>query len=54
MEKDLSQALTRGEFEVHYQPQINMRSRRVDGFEALVRWRLPQARHGSRPANSFR
>jgi diguanylate cyclase (GGDEF)-like protein len=41
IEADLRMALIRGEFEVHYQPQIGMRSRRIDGFEALVRWRCP-------------
>ena len=42
MESDLRLALVRGEFEVHYQPQVGMRSRRVDGFEALLRWRCPR------------
>jgi EAL domain-containing protein (putative c-di-GMP-specific phosphodiesterase class I) len=27
---------------VHYQPQIGMSPRRIDGFEALVRWRSPE------------
>lgn len=34
----LQQALTNGEFSVHYQPQIELLSGRVIGFEALLRW----------------
>ena len=32
-------ALARGEFEVHYQPIVDIRSERVCGYEALTRWR---------------
>jgi EAL domain-containing protein (putative c-di-GMP-specific phosphodiesterase class I) len=42
MEADLRLALAHGEFEVHYQPQISMQTRRSDGCEALLRWRCPQ------------
>ncbi|MEF0863518.1 EAL domain-containing protein, partial [Rhizobium sp. BR 318] len=35
-------ALERNEFELHYQPLINLRSRRVTGCEALLRWRSPE------------
>ena len=38
----LKQALERGEFELYYQPKVNMRTRRVVGAEALVRWQHPQ------------
>lgn len=37
----LQDALARGEFEVHYQTLVNLRSRRVSTCEALVRWRHP-------------
>ncbi len=39
LERDLRNALARGEFELHYQPQVDIRTRRVIGAEALLRWR---------------
>jgi diguanylate cyclase (GGDEF)-like protein len=44
-------ALERGEFVLHYQPKIGMRSRRITGVEALVRWNHP--RQGMLPPPSF-
>jgi diguanylate cyclase (GGDEF)-like protein len=41
LEIDLRHALQRGEFELHYQPFINISTGLVCGFEALVRWRHP-------------
>jgi diguanylate cyclase (GGDEF)-like protein len=41
LEIDLRRALTLGEFMLVYQPQFNLRSRTVTGFEALLRWRSP-------------
>jgi diguanylate cyclase (GGDEF)-like protein/PAS domain S-box-containing protein len=41
LEADLRRALERGEFELHFQPIVTMRTRRIAGFEALVRWRHP-------------
>ncbi len=43
--------LKQDEFELHYQPKINMASGRVLGFEALLRWNHPQ--HGLRFPDSF-
>jgi EAL domain-containing protein (putative c-di-GMP-specific phosphodiesterase class I)/AmiR/NasT family two-component response regulator len=39
---DLPQALKRGEFNLVYQPRINLRSRHVASAEALIRWQHPQ------------
>jgi diguanylate cyclase (GGDEF)-like protein/PAS domain S-box-containing protein len=40
-EIQLKQAVQRGEFVLHYQPQIEIPSRRIAGVEALVRWQHP-------------
>jgi predicted signal transduction protein with EAL and GGDEF domain len=39
LERDLALALERGEFEIHYQPILNLRRQAFSGFEALLRWR---------------
>ena len=41
LEMDLSRAITGGELRVHYQPVVDLASRAVLGFEALVRWEHP-------------
>ena len=38
-ERDLQRGLAANEFEMHYQPLIDMKSGCVAGFEALMRWR---------------
>jgi diguanylate cyclase (GGDEF)-like protein len=38
----LRHALDRNEFELHYQPKIDMLDRQVCGVEALLRWQHPQ------------
>jgi diguanylate cyclase (GGDEF)-like protein len=42
LELDIRKALTNGEFELHYQAQVNLADDRITGFEALIRWRHPQ------------
>jgi diguanylate cyclase len=42
LENDLRHALERRELELHYQPKVDVRSGKVIGMEALVRWRHPQ------------
>ncbi|HMM57391.1 MAG TPA: PAS domain S-box protein [Rudaea sp.] len=42
LETDLRFAVERGEFRIFHQPIVDLRSGRVQGFEALVRWEHPQ------------
>jgi diguanylate cyclase (GGDEF)-like protein len=42
MENDLRTALKNDEFEVYYQPQINILNNSIIGMEALVRWNHPE------------
>jgi diguanylate cyclase (GGDEF)-like protein/PAS domain S-box-containing protein len=38
----IKQGLGLGQFELHYQPKVEMSSRRLVGAEALIRWRHPE------------
>ncbi|GAC1464675.1 MAG: hypothetical protein PVSMB8_17000 [Vulcanimicrobiaceae bacterium] len=51
LESALADALSRDEFEVHYQPQISMTTGLVTGVEALVRWH--SAKLGTVMPNDF-
>ncbi len=42
LENRLRQALKQEEFELFYQPQVDLESGRVVAFEALLRWRHPE------------
>jgi diguanylate cyclase (GGDEF)-like protein/PAS domain S-box-containing protein len=41
MELDLRRAFANGEFELHYQPLVDIAADRISGFESLLRWRHP-------------
>ena len=42
MEVDLRRAFANGEFELHYQPLVNIAADKISGFESLLRWRHPE------------
>ncbi len=42
IESELHTAFTRGDFELHYQPQHDLGTGKIVGYEALLRWRHPQ------------
>ncbi len=51
LEADLRRAVTAGELILHYQPQLDARSSRITGVEALVRWNHPE--RGLLPPSQF-
>ncbi|MEM8952306.1 MAG: EAL domain-containing protein, partial [Pseudomonadota bacterium] len=51
IESDLRLALARDELTLHYQPQFDVRTRTLTGFEALVRWQHPKL--GLLPPSEF-
>jgi diguanylate cyclase (GGDEF)-like protein len=42
LEIDLRKAIANGEFELFYQPLVDMKTEYVTGFEALIRWHHPE------------
>jgi diguanylate cyclase (GGDEF)-like protein len=42
LEIDLRKAIANGEFELFYQPLVSMKTERITGFEALIRWNHPE------------
>jgi diguanylate cyclase (GGDEF)-like protein len=42
LELELRRAFANGEFELHYQPLVDIAADRISGFESLLRWRHPE------------
>jgi predicted signal transduction protein with EAL and GGDEF domain len=51
LEGDLRRAIEQGEFAVHYQPQLELATGEIVGWEALVRWMHPE--RGPLPPAAF-
>src|SRR5258707_7880301 len=50
-EKMIAEAIERREFALHYQPYLDLRTRRIVGAEALIRWQHPE--RGNIPPSAF-
>jgi len=44
LETELGQGLEAGQFLLHYQPQISLRTGEITGLEALIRWQHPDGK----------
>jgi diguanylate cyclase (GGDEF)-like protein len=42
LESDLRRAVSNKEFRVYYQPILSLKTQRITGFEALIRWQHPE------------
>lgn len=51
LQGEMRQAVSRGEFLIHYQPQVSLKTGRIVGAEALLRWRHPE--RGLLPPTEF-
>lgn len=51
LKSDLRSAIERGEFQLRYQPKVDLRDGRIAGCEALLRWR--HSRRGDIPPSLF-
>jgi diguanylate cyclase (GGDEF)-like protein/PAS domain S-box-containing protein len=51
LEADLEEAIVGGQLELYYQPILRLEGRRLEGFEALIRWHHPE--RGLVPPDDF-
>jgi diguanylate cyclase (GGDEF)-like protein len=51
LQTDLRAALANGEFEIYYQPVVNLERNQISGLEALLRWHHPE--RGTIPPATF-
>jgi diguanylate cyclase (GGDEF)-like protein len=51
LEQDVSKALEKREFEIHYQPIVDLQRNEITGFEAFLRWQHPS--RGLIPPGTF-
>ncbi|WP_052699277.1 bifunctional diguanylate cyclase/phosphodiesterase [Hyphomicrobium sp. 99] len=51
LDADMKVAVKKKQFELHYQPVVDVTAKRVSSFEALLRWRHPE--HGLIPPGDF-
>jgi len=51
IENELQNALDKDEFEIYYQPQVDMDNNKIRGLEALIRWKSPE--FGNVPPSEF-
>ncbi|NOQ14351.1 MAG: EAL domain-containing protein [Methyloprofundus sp.] len=51
LEQELRLALSHNQLFLHYQPQYNIRSKKIESFEALIRWHHPEL--GLLPPDEF-
>ncbi len=42
LQRDMREAVYNNQFELYYQPQVNLKTNKIASFEALVRWHHPQ------------
>lgn len=51
LETELRKAISEEQFYLEYQPQFDLKTKQLTGFEALIRWNHPE--HGLVPPNDF-
>ena len=54
LEHDLRHAISRRELSLVYQPQKDIKTNEIVGFEALLRWQPRRSRRAFRPRYSYR